>query len=396
MPGVLHNALNSVAHGEADVFPSLAPGPQHGTPRIPTAFENCWMARKTGESRVKGRFDGRPCRSDEEESCNKVHGTCARTLKFSAERDSNYGLTFDKVDPPCAPPKKGEKDSAGAAAAAAAKAGGASFWEKSNSADKCNSRLIDMPYGLMNPEAAKDETKSMGQVVGVTRAARVEPSRSVWGLAVHGKSGTFSFDSGGTHAADYIYSVAQGNGLPADYYVCDSRTHPSACALIGGNLRHSCAEWYDPRQCNFCEDHGSSLTCEIRGWNAKYREWARVPIYPRDLLGEMYRGEFRDVMSRPMWASITIPKWTLKAPVKEMPSYMVQDSEPLEAVSAWKKGPNATQHAAAAMMTESRGPHPLFMASALALQGLPDSQNSRKRTAREQKQSRRAIAEAFF
>jgi len=400
MPGVLHNALSSVGHGDADVFPSLAPGAQHGAPRIPTAFENCSMNRMMGESRTKGRFDGRPCRSDEEESCNKVHGTCARTLKFSAAMDRKYPLLFDKVDPPCKPPVDGVVAGGGAAGGLAKKASksGGLFGDglSAMSGDKCNSRLLDMPYGLMNPEASKDETKTFSQAIGKKRASRVEPSRSVWGLSVHGKSGTFSFDSGGVHAADYIYSVAQGNGLPADYYVCDSRTHPSACALIGGNLRHSCAEWYDPRQCNFCEDHGSSLTCEIRGWNNKYLEWARVPIYPRDLLGEMYRGEFRDVQGRPMFSSITIPKWTLKAPVKEMPSYMVQDSEALDAVKQWKKGPNKTQHAAAAMMTESRGPHPFFMAAAQALQGPPDSRSSRKRTSREQKRVRREIAKDFF
>merc|ERR1719247_1398398 len=159
----------------------------------------------------------------------------------------------------------------------------------------------------------------MMMVLGLKRPARAEPSRSVWGLAVHGLSGTPFFDSAGVHARDYIYSIKQGNGLPDDYYVCDSRTHPSQCALIGGNLRHACAEWYDPRQCNFCEDHGKSLTCAIRGWNNKYKEWARVPIYPRDLLGEMYRGEFRDVRAVPMWASITLPKAALHKPPKEMP-----------------------------------------------------------------------------
>merc|ERR1719235_390838 len=204
-----------------------------------------------------------------------------------------------------------------------AKSGGAlnklSNMEDGASKAECNARLMDMPYGMSNPEAAKDETKGFMDVIGKRRMARVPPSKSVWGLAVHGKSGTWPFDTGGVHAADYIYSVPQGNGLPHDYYVCDSRTNPTACALIGGNLRHACAEWYDPRQCNFCEDHGKSITCEIRGYNPKYKEWARVPIYPRDLLGEQYKGEFRDVMGRPMWASITIPKWTLRAPTKQMP-----------------------------------------------------------------------------
>lgn len=103
---------------------------------------------------------------------------------------------------------------------------------------------------------------------------------TVWGMAVHGMSGTPTFDTGGLHANDYVYEVRQGHGAPADYYLCDSRDKPQYCALIGGNMKHACAEWYDPRQCNFCEDKGDSLVCTIRGWNAKQNKWAKVPLYP--------------------------------------------------------------------------------------------------------------------
>merc|ERR1719408_41944 len=183
--------------------------------------------------------------------------------------------------------------------------------------DGCNARLTDMPWGLMSPEAKKGEKKSLKMMLGLKRPARAEPPRSVWGLAVHGLSGTPFFDSGGNHISDYIYSIKQGNGLPDDYYLCDSRTHPQGCALIGGNLRHACAEWYNPEQCQFCEDLGSAIRCEVRGYNNKYDEWVKVPIYPRDMVGEMYRGEWADVMARPLWASVTIPKWELRRPVKE-------------------------------------------------------------------------------
>jgi len=74
--------------------------------------------------------------------------------------------------------------------------------------------------------------------------------------------------------------------------------------------------------CNFCEDKGDSLVCQVRGWNGYYNKWAKVPIYPRDLLGELYRGEFRDTFARPMWASVELKKDAL-ADVKLLPDYMV-------------------------------------------------------------------------
>merc|ERR1711988_1764259 len=199
-------------------------------------------------------------------------------------------------------------------------------------------------------------------MLGLKRPARADPPRSVWGLAVHSLSGTPFFDSGGNHISDYIYSIKQGNGLPDDYYLCDSRTHPQGCALIGGNLRHACAEWYNPEQCQFCEDLGSAIRCEVRGFNNKYDEWVKVPIYPRDMVGEMYRGEGADVMARPLWASVTIPKWELRRPVKEMPYYMVTDYEVKDLIKLWEFGPTPPPHAAKAFAMESSMPDANLMA----------------------------------
>merc|ERR1712060_115525 len=56
-----------------------------------------------------------------------------------------------------------------------------------------------------------------------------------------------------------------------------------------------------------------------------YKKWSRVPIYPRDILGELYRGEWRDVLARPMWASVEFLKSTLKAPIKRLPESMIGD-----------------------------------------------------------------------
>eukprot|EP00971_Amphidinium_carterae_P129775 2570402-Amphidinium_carterae.1 len=79
-------------------------------------------------------------------------------------------------------------------------------------------------------------------------------------MAVHGKSGTWAFDSGGRcavlacawllpvqqvnvrsssevclrHAYEYVYEVPQGGYAPSDYYLCDSREHPQHCGLLGG------------------------------------------------------------------------------------------------------------------------------------------------------------------
>lgn len=400
MPGLLRNALDVVPHTD-DICPKLAAGQRqnsHYSYKGPTSFANCMVDRLMMLDRTRGGFDKRPCRKDEEESCNKVHATCARTLNNGTSSSWKYKLLFDEIKPPCKPPKEGEEGGLGALAGGKAKlpksdlAG--KLGEGSDQAD-CNSRLVDMPYGLMNPESAKDETKSISQYLGLRLATRVEPSQSVWGLAVHGKSGTFAFDSGGTHISEYIYSIPQGNGLPHDYYVCDSRTHPSACALIGGNLRHACAEWYDPRQCNFCEDHGSSLTCELRGWNSKYLEWAKVPIYPRDLLGEQYKGEFRDVMGSPMYASITIPKWVLRAPVKEMPQYMVQDYEALKEVEQMHLGPDSPPNSLIAPFVDASVPDPVFAATE-AFQRPSCVPGCPRQTARDERRDRRRVSARDF
>lgn len=184
---------------------------------------------------------------------------------------------------------------------------------------------------------------------------------TVWGLAVHGKSGTPWFDSHGIHASDYIYQIPQGNGLPPDYYVCDSRVNPQACALIGGNLRHACAEWYDPFACHFCEDHGDSLQCEVRGWNQKFKAWERVPIYPRDLLGELYRGEFYNTVDRALYASINIPKVELQKGVKELPWYMLMDAEPHEVVEIYGKGTTLPPKAINPFAMFAWDPVPIFL-----------------------------------
>jgi len=234
----------------------------------------------------------------------------------------------------------------------------------------CMARLIDYPWGLMNPSANKDEALKLTEYAGMIRGVRQVPSLTVWGLAVHGKSGTPFFDSHGVHAADYIYQIPQGNGLPPDYYLCDSRVNPQACALIGGNLRHACAEWYDPFACHFCEDKGDSLQCEVRGWSHRLKEWARVPIYPRDLLGELYRGEFYNTVDRPLFASINIPKAELQAGVKEMPWYMQETLEPLDAVEAAGDGVTLPPWGGNPFVQTGWDPIPIFLPPSLR----PESQ----------------------
>jgi len=384
---------------ETDVLPNLIAWRRPHNPRLPTNFEDCTATRMlpfgAGGREVAG-FDGKPCRTDQEESCNQVHATCARTLKFDAKHESLTGM-YDKLLDPCKPESDGLKNTqegwwsqdkpepTGVVPGVPDPKSMASNKLKdklkgklkdtlkidlNSTSSGCNARLTDMPYGLMSPEAKKGESRSLKAIVKLKRPVNASPSRSVWGLAVHGLSGTPFFDSGGNHISDYIYSIKQGNGLPNDYYLCDSRVHPQACALIGGNIRHACAEWYNPEQCEFCEDVGSSIQCEIRGWNNLYSEWVKVPIYPRDLLGEMYRGEFADVMSRPLWASITIPKVALTKPVKELPYYMTTNFEPHELIKLWKAGPNDTgpkfhpaplPGAVKGLLMGSSAPDPIFL-----------------------------------
>merc|ERR1712128_164801 len=52
---------------------------------------------------------GKPCRTDQEESCNQVHATCARTLKFDAKHESLTGM-YDKLLDPCKPESDGLKN----------------------------------------------------------------------------------------------------------------------------------------------------------------------------------------------------------------------------------------------------------------------------------------------
>ncbi|CAK0875454.1 unnamed protein product, partial [Prorocentrum cordatum] len=319
---------------------SLAALALQGPPsRAATSFARCALPR------LWQGPDGIPCRGEEEESCNRVHATCARAPKFGSEPDPD-DLRFQRPKPPCEPEPEGEGDGGVAgglsALATAANAASALVGEGSAGAGSppanCSARMLDMPYGLANPEATDRDISALSALVGRSpKAVNEVMPNTVWGMAVHGMSGTWAFDSHGNHAADYVYEVPQGKGAPSDFYICDSRTNPKACALIGGNLRHACAENYDARQCDFCEDKGEMLKCTIRGWNAKWGKWSRVPIYPRDLLGELYRGEWRDVMARPMWASVEFRKVDLVNPLKKLPDHMIGDGAGKQGFS--KPGP---------------------------------------------------------
>merc|ERR1712194_910428 len=94
------------------------------------------------------------------------------------------------------------------------------------------------------------------------------------------------------------------------YYLCDARTgRPRTCALLGGNLRHSCLEWYDPGQCNFCEDRGRSLVCQVRGWDPDQRQWTKVPLHSMDVLGSFEGGDWA---AKPLWATIELQKQVIR------------------------------------------------------------------------------------
>ena len=145
--------------------------------------------------------------------------------------------------------------------------------------------------------------------------------------------------SGTEKICDFIYRIPQEEGMlsiwpfekkgrmpfrhskPAsytgrdDYYICDANGNPRMCALLGGNLR-TCLYNYNAKACPYCEDLGNALRCEIRGWNTQHKLWERVPIYPRDLLGETYRDQWRNVYARPMLATVDIPKALMRGGVE--------------------------------------------------------------------------------
>jgi hypothetical protein len=54
------------------------------------------------------------------------------------------------------------------------------------------------------------------------------------------------------------------------------------------------------------------LSCEVRGWNTIQDRWDPVPLYPRDILGELYRDQWRDTYPRMMKAKVEIPKNVLQ------------------------------------------------------------------------------------
>mmetsp|Transcript_17774 Transcript_17774/g.41399 ORF Transcript_17774/g.41399 Transcript_17774/m.41399 type:complete len:395 (+) Transcript_17774:35-1219(+) len=259
-----------------------------GGPQIPTSFHKCPFLLPRGFRDSSGLA----CRSDEEESCNEVRATCAYAPR-TALQDLGYAMT---VGPPCG--IRGQ--------------------------DGCNARAIGYPWGLDNPEASKWLTKGINGSYHeeVHKEVNVPAPWTIWGMAVHGKSGTWAFDSGGRHAEDYVYQVPQGGYAPSDYYICDSREKPQHCGLLGGNLARGCAEYYDPISCPYCEDNGTTLTCQVRGWDPRSGSWAKVPIYPRDLLGELYRGEWRDLYAKPVWASVTLRKAGLQN-VKKLPKGLI-------------------------------------------------------------------------
>ena len=216
--------------------------------------------------------------------------------------------------------------------------------------DVCNARLPDMPYMLHNPMAEQHGwgtgLKELSWVAhrlirGKRAVSDGEFAQSVWGMQIHGKSGTWNMASGTPNIYDFIYRIPQEEGQirfwpmdamarmspfmhrrpngysgRSDYYVCDSNGNPRMCALIGGGLKQ-CLTNYNSKSCRYCEDKGETLECEIRGWNTHHKIWERVPLYVRDILGETYRDEWRYMYTRPQVATLEIPKSILRGGVPD-------------------------------------------------------------------------------
>eukprot|EP00928_Gymnodinium_smaydae_P090267 TRINITY_DN74095_c0_g1_i1.p1 TRINITY_DN74095_c0_g1~~TRINITY_DN74095_c0_g1_i1.p1 ORF type:complete len:461 (-),score=63.85 TRINITY_DN74095_c0_g1_i1:70-1452(-) len=342
LSGTLGDVASGSVQGAWPVAPAAAvdtASPQVSRYALPraghrsTSFETCTPTpfllknlSKYGRAFFSGKI---ACKGDEEESCNVVHATCSKVLKVKTTRDiMNAGQKVPGY--PCNPDKKpGFLDSL-----APGVSGLSALFSVLNPVTpqgNCNARMFDMPYGLLNNDAMKYKGKTMQKLLlGIKKfTLEARPEETVWGIAVHGLTGTWAFDSGTTHAGDYLYQIPQEQGLSSDYYLCDSRDgHPHYCALIGGNMRNVCAQWYDPVQCSECEDMGASLKCQIRGWNDMYNRWTRVPIYPRDMLGELYRNEWQDVQASPSFASVIIRKEAFLKDIPTVPENLVSEKGP--------------------------------------------------------------------
>lgn len=281
---------------------------------------------------------GLPCRGDEEESCNRVHATCAQV--------PSYGLVQDVSDPHVLKPKpacKPEEHNLAAISAApfarALRDTAAARQDEEVSLGSlvvdsdvlgrgsCNARMLDVPRGRVSPSRS-EPGPSIGVPAGAPTVAE-EPMHTVWGTAVHGQAGTWAFESQGPHATDFVYQLPQGHGAPPDFYLCDSPTEPKHCALLGGNMKHACAEWYDPQQCNFCEDKGETLRCHVHGWSASTGQWTRVALRPEEVLG----ASFRDVKVQPLWASVELQKRGLEH-AKTLPAHLVSEGPAQEVLAS--------------------------------------------------------------
>ncbi|CAD7940708.1 unnamed protein product [Amoebophrya sp. A25] len=304
-----------------------------------------------GGDRSFGRMMGlHPCKSLEEKSCNLVGAMCGQVLKMHfpqmadgtrarvGKKCNTADINIDKPNP------------------------------LGKSMDNCNARMVDMPYLMRNKIADMQGSaigvfknnfylnKALNTILGTSWPADAPPTMTVWGTSIHGKTGSWSMDSGTEYIYDHIYRIPQvARGFPPpnlvryvpgsikkmvgeledvylgrdDTYVCDSRDNPSQCALIGGDV-WKCLKHYDAKRCHFCEDAGDSLRCDVRGWNTHGDFWERVPIYPRDVLGEMFRDEWRDFYARALPVKVEIPKMITRnvTNFKMMPWHMVRDAPP--------------------------------------------------------------------
>lgn len=49
-----------------------------------------------------------------------------------------------------------------------------------------------------------------------------------------------------------------------------------------------------------------------------------MPIYPRDLVGELYHGEWHDVVAKPLFASVEISKRGLRKATMELRAFAAE------------------------------------------------------------------------
>lgn len=184
-------------------------GSKFGVPPTSLAMATCGFV---GDRSYLRLLTGRPCKLPEERSCNLVNAECAQVLKrkFPAMADMLSASMGKKCN-------TGDLDFGINRSTLGA-------------TDNCNARLVDLPYKMRNPIADLQDSgytklkrnwavNKIVQGLGFSSLpVDATPAQTVWGQAVHGKTGSWAMDSGTEYIYDHLYRIPQYNpGFPPKF-----------------------------------------------------------------------------------------------------------------------------------------------------------------------------------